>query len=289
MRGSPRHPGSHQPVDGIIPAHAGLTLCLGGNLYLSGDHPRACGAHRCLNRSPSPLAGSSPRMRGSLQSDKGVVQNSGIIPAHAGLTSPMRILVIAGGDHPRACGAHGCASKISMRPAGSSPRMRGSHIVEDLVVPRVGIIPAHAGLTNALATVAGPLGDHPRACGAHFIYGYLRPASSGSSPRMRGSLLQQVIRWQVFGIIPAHAGLTAASVSTKCARWDHPRACGAHRATQTAGALERGSSPRMRGSPFRHRSTLRIFGIIPAHAGLTDLIDSGIYLEWDHPRACGAH
>ena len=71
---------------GIIPAHAGLTLWSASIMYHSRDHPRACGAHRCLKRSPSPLAGSSPRMRGSLDGREERAALLGIIPAHAGLT-----------------------------------------------------------------------------------------------------------------------------------------------------------------------------------------------------------
>ena len=72
------------------------------------------------------------------------------------------------------------------------------------------------------------------------------------------------------GIIPAHAGLTAAEQFVHSGQWDHPRACGAHLAgaLQTAGAA--GSSPRMRGSQRRMQQDGHRDGIIPAHAGLTE-------------------
>ncbi len=72
---------------GIIPAYAGSTRH--GQRYSSQgwDHPRVCGEHawaRCL---PSPVAGSSPRMRGAHSSSNGATDRNGIIPAYAGSTS----------------------------------------------------------------------------------------------------------------------------------------------------------------------------------------------------------
>ena len=45
MRGSRGRPRGCVPVPGIIPAHAGLTLCPRQSLLPYRDHPRACGAH----------------------------------------------------------------------------------------------------------------------------------------------------------------------------------------------------------------------------------------------------
>ena len=50
--------------------------------------------------------GSSPRMRGSLEHFTGVYKGTGIIPAHAGLTSYRLPFDLDNRDHPRACGAH---------------------------------------------------------------------------------------------------------------------------------------------------------------------------------------
>ena len=45
----------------------------------------------------------------------------------------------------------------------------------------------------------------------------------------------------------------------------------------------------MRGSRFIDSHTLRPYGIIPAHAGLTESPLVCFGFAWDHPRACGAH
>ena len=91
------------------------------------------------------------------------------------------------------------------------------------------------------------------------------------------------------GIIPAHAGLTAYSISfAHCAR-DHSRVCGAHSGSGLYLTHFGGSSPRMRGSLHDFAVSKRIGGIIPAYAGLTRTRALTIRARRDHPRVCGAH
>ena len=208
-------------------------------------------------------------MRGSLepQSERHVVR--GIIPAHAGLTSPFLCPRSVRRDHPRACGAHlRMASHISAR-LGSSPRMRGSLDVARSVIHLGGIIPAHAGLTCTSCSREIRWWDHPRACGAHSYVVHGGNGMEGSSPRMRGSQANR-----------RHNDI-------RC--WDHPRACGAHAIRSGTMHIGRGSSPRMRGSRLCSRCRDRCEGIIPAHAGLTKPDIGGLCRLRDHPRACGAH
>ena len=93
----------------------------------------------------------------------------------------------------------------------------------------------------------------------------------------------------VGGIIPAHAGLTAYSISfAHCAR-DHSRVCGAHSGSGLYLTHFGGSSPRMRGSPEHGRLQSGHAGIIPAYAGLTHLQLVFCRCIWNHPRVCEAH
>ena len=126
-------------------------------------------------------------MRGSRVEDYGNKHWNGIIPAHAGLTARDQKERIQVWDHPRACGAHPFAVSLSRSAAGSSPRMRGS--LEEALrrVRKLGIIPAHAGLTLMRLRLYRSKRDHPRACGAHFCTVTRTLLFSGSSPRMRGS------------------------------------------------------------------------------------------------------
>ena len=50
-----------------------------------------------------------------------------------------------------------------------------------------------------------------------------------------------------------------------------------------------GSSPRMRGSLKHKTLSTSDIRIIPAHAGLTYIIENNWIFQRDHPRACGAH
>ena len=130
---SPRMRGTLSPEQfsvfspGIIPAHAGNTLeCKPCSRSLR-DHPRACGEHFSLDSSPCMIAGSSPRMRGTLWPKSPAPPERGIIPAHAGNTAKQCRASVAHWDHPRACGEHVAETLQHCLISGSSPRMRGTH------------------------------------------------------------------------------------------------------------------------------------------------------------------
>ena len=289
MRGSRWILARPVPFCGIIPAHAGLTYNHRLAKVEKRDHPRACGAHAPRDSIDAPGAGSSPRMRGSRLALLFCRRAEGIIPAHAGLTICQNGQLRPLGDHPRACGAHEEVPIDLNDTEGSSPRMRGSPRHDCPADALPGIIPAHAGLTGCGQASLLRCGDHPRACGAHPSDFAERRRSAGSSPRMRGSHPLIALDVTDAGIIPAHAGLTWPSARRRCWRRDHPRACGAHKRYVTEVVVNEGSSPRMRGSQLCRRLLHGIYGIIPAHAGLTDDCGRQSRLPRDHPRACGAH
>ena len=168
MRGSLFDGSKDIAINGIIPAHAGLTRTSMAVSCCVRDHPRACGAHIINKVNLATFLGSSPRMRGSLASEVLAYSALGIIPAHAGLTLVRHSRTAASRDHPRACGAHYFTFGFPQSFMGSSPRMRGS--LGNLPFSGVdsGIIPAHAGLTRIQTAAAKLTRDHPRACGAHF-------------------------------------------------------------------------------------------------------------------------
>ena len=167
--------------------------------------------------------------------------------------------------------------------------MRGSPNQTSRRGSRRGIIPAHAGLTIMGTVKDGQWVDHPRACGAHSLLRSISDLTTGSSPRMRGSLSIMGVSTIPIGIIPAHAGLTSLRHALNLLRRDHPRACGAHCHGGDEGNAKQGSSPRMRGSQMMMGAGGVKRGIIPAHAGLTSLSSSARSASGDHPRACGAH
>ena len=71
--------------------------------------------------------------------------------------------------------------------------------------------------------------------------------------------------------------------------WDHPRVCGEHGDNNEESIEDLGSSPRMRGTPYRQPVLAHGAGIIPAYAGNTRLQRYQHERCRDHPRVCGEH
>ena len=94
-------------------------------------------------------------------------QSPRIIPADAGNTDNKLHAEREQQDHPRGCGEHTATTRCERGPHGSSPRMRGTHELENLNASITRIIPADAG--NTLGVRLGYYGteDHPRGCGEH--------------------------------------------------------------------------------------------------------------------------
>ena len=193
------------------------------------------------------------------------------------------------GDHPRVCGEHGTKCWKPRTPPGSSPRMRGTREsgMADYIAER--IIPAYAGNTWWRTACPCCIWDHPRVCGEHTCSALAVPVTRGSSPRMRGTRVQQFASTLQHGIIPAYAGNTRYPPYCPQAVPDHPRVCGEHPRAPIMKFHGAGSSPRMRGTPTCADYEIPWRGIIPAYAGNTQ--DSGILRRFsrDHPRVCGEH
>ncbi len=90
----------------FIPAHAGNTWAPRPACSGIPVHPRACGEHAGRRYVQDRLAGSSPRMRGTLSSSAFPTDQPRFIPAHAGNTRDARRGTDAQTVHPRACGEH---------------------------------------------------------------------------------------------------------------------------------------------------------------------------------------
>ena len=134
--------------------------------------------------------------------------STGIIPAYAGSTYCNASTICTRRDHPRVCGEHPLPRLYMQRWVGSSPRMRGAHPVDLAHVRQVGIIPAYAGSTFALALRVPACRDHPRVCGEHMACRKAVVNCRGSSPRMRGAPFVAAPVRGGEGIIPAYAGST---------------------------------------------------------------------------------
>ena len=111
------------------------------------DHPRGCGEHDVRLGIYTMSEGSSPRMRGTPTVASSWGNIIGIIPADAGNTSPTTGTARLSRDHPRGCGEHSIETVLTFLSMGSSPRMRGTHILTTDIDDPLRIIPADAGNT----------------------------------------------------------------------------------------------------------------------------------------------
>ena len=87
MRGKPLPTSANFEATGLIPAHAGKTLCLTICYLTRQAHPRACGENVFTKSHAEDQRGSSPRMRGKRSPPRPGWRHRGLIPAHAGKTS----------------------------------------------------------------------------------------------------------------------------------------------------------------------------------------------------------
>ena len=71
--------------------------------------------------------------------------------------------------------------------------------------------------------------DHPRVCGEHELTLFENGLALGSSPRVRGTPVSQMVENGATGIIPACAGNTKDNGGVTAENRDHPRVCGEHR------------------------------------------------------------
>ena len=172
---------------------------------------------------------------------------------------------------------------------GSSPRLRGTPEHHDAEVSETRFIPAPAGntLPDSFRLQLTPL--HPRACGEHLAVAPEAIPSSGSSPRLRGTL--GVAPCEDFGVrfIPAPAGNTSDPWPVPRPPPVHPRACGEQSDRFHVAVGPCGSSPRLRGTQHGLRLFLERNRFIPAPAGNTGQSLPACRCGPVHPRACGEH
>ena len=150
--------------------------------------------------------------------------------------------------HPRACGELNLAICDRLFPAGSSPRVRGTPDRPSVQLDRERFIPARAGNSPSAFCVDLVATVHPRACGELSACRKSLWRLDGSSPRVRGTLVEPSIGLRQFRFIPARAGNSRRMPSRPPLQPVHPRACGELTAASGNAGMYVGSSPRVRGT-----------------------------------------
>ena len=167
------------------------------------------------------------------------------------------------------CGEHLSGTKRIPCHTGSSPRVRGTHDHGAHEGLQRRFIPACAGNTTNHAVWAPLRMVHPRVCGEHGAGNPAKVVFGGSSPRVRGTLVEAGFARYDDRFIPACAGNTSWASTTTTAAPVHPRVCGEHQ-------------------PGRQASD-GVGRFIPACAGNTLVRRARRRSRSVHPRVCGEH
>ena len=172
---------------------------------------------------------------------------SRLIPAHAGKTCRRLRSAPSGPAHPRSRGENRITRTTRVIAAGSSPLTRGKREMPRSPDRTCRLIPAHAGKTRTLQPKSWGPPAHPRSRGENGPDAPLGTLRAGSSPLTRGKPIAGVDGNLPVGLIPAHAGKTAASQLPPYDTWAHPRSRGENRGGGRCRRGLGGSSPLTRG------------------------------------------
>ncbi len=173
--------------------------------------------------------------------------------------------------------------------SGSAPRVRGT-----LPPQRQGrradrFSPAGAGNTLRGAHKTHQRTVQPRGCGEHAVPMQNVNRRSGSAPRVRGTLFDELRTQYEVRFSPAGAGNTHRSWYRRLARTVQPRGCGEHLLQRLYTTYPTGSAPRVRGTLLLVLVDDALRRFSPAGAGNTQLMVRNMHNESVQPRGCGEH
>ena len=257
------------PPARFSPAYAGNTPGFRRSGRRASVQPRVCGEHGSRTVRTVILAGSAPRMRGTLGGQTGAARVVRFSPAYAGNTHAPRPRGCQPAVQPRVCGEHPRNSPDCSSPNGSAPRMRGTRRCRQSVFLRHRFSPAYAGNTRDRPPT-GLLGSvQPRVCGEHSPDAAEAATQIGSAPRMRGTLEVADHQEDRGRFSPAYAGNTWGRIRASPTPTVQPRVCGEHGKKRTAPLNSSGSAPRMRGTRDGGGQVPDRCRFSPAYAGNT--------------------
>ena len=143
-------------------------------------------------------------------------------------------------------------ASVSILPAGSSPRMWGTRIIRLHRIAMRRFIPTYVGNTAVTSAHSCISAVHPHVCGEHPIIGFVEASSTGSSPRMWGTLGAIYRNFLHRRFIPTYVGNTFFTGKQPRDTAVHPHVCGEHSLTFVSVPSPGGSSPRMWGTLMRY-------------------------------------
>ena len=226
VRGTDTDDDLQRPAHRFIPACAGNRRLRDRNVCRPAVHPRVCGEQgQCLCAGRAAY-GSSPRVRGTVNWLGPSPAGHRFIPACAGNSqrngNGMAICPV----HPRVCGEQDSIDAPLPTIDGSSPRVRGTDLAAYLTPIRWRFIPACAGNSFSILASSGFASVHPRVCGEQLPSASPQSSSSGSSPRVRGTVRARPSAGRSERFIPACAGNSRLRIWNQDCVTVHPRVCG---------------------------------------------------------------
>ena len=195
--------------------------------------------------------GSSPQARGKRRHYPDASCTHRLIPAGAGKTIKRARVYQPLQAHPRRRGENTNFDPGLTHDAGSSPQARGKRRSLRATCGSSGLIPAGAGKTPHTAHHHAPTEAHPRRRGENNSARMASTPASGSSPQARGKRTVVAADPMAPRLIPAGAGRTMPSTSTRGRSWAHPRRRGENANLGVFDTGGMGSSPQARGKHLR--------------------------------------
>ena len=268
-RGKQASPRSSRKKIGLIPAHAGKTRRGALSALCLPDHPRSRGENVTTVIASPGSPGSSPLTRGKQCEAPGLHEDAGIIPAHAGKTSPTYNATPTTWAHPHSRGENTISSTEPITLGGSSPLTRGKPHRDRVLGHEGGLIPTHTRKTSCPDSSPSPTRAHPRSRGENASNFYVPFQSQGSSPLTRGKPGDRASDRLPRRLIPAHAGKTVRFRRLLARSRAHPRSREENILSRFFTKSHTGSSPLTRGKRIELLRAVPEPGLIPTHAGKT--------------------
>ena len=153
----------------FIPARAGNSFQTYPIKHRRTVHPRTCGEQSFPRGLDDKNYGSSPHVRGTDNALTDIIVISRFIPARAGNSNSLLLLIHSMAVHPRTCGEQSIHFSEPPVGLGSSPHVRGTVYNPSRNPLYFRFIPARAGnsLQSILPFVIPAV--HPRTCGEQFL------------------------------------------------------------------------------------------------------------------------
>ncbi len=271
----------------FIPAWAGNARSLIAPHSTGPVHPRVGGERVVFGVRGLADAGSSPRGRGTRRRRRCDGRGGRFIPAWAGNAGIEEGHHAASPVQPRVGGERGPHDRVIGVELGSSPRGRGTLVLDDPLVQHRRFIPAWAGNARTSARGSVRRSVHPRVGGERSPSRPMTSPARGSSPRGRGTLVQGAGCSTGTRFIPAWAGNASGQAASDGLIPVHPRVGGERSRLVPQPMGRAGSSPRGRGTRPRRRRPARCRRFIPAWAGNARCLSIAPCRTSVHPRVGG--